>query len=146
MQQTAARPGARIPPGPRAIGLVAMVAMVVVAMVVVVIGTLVHAFPSSPSASVRDVPREDHGGTASPPSGPVTEADGVLPRDVTVFDDQYPGIANLDPDLLRALRAAANEAAHGGIELVVNSGWRSVAYQDALRREALSEYGSEAGA
>jgi LAS superfamily LD-carboxypeptidase LdcB len=60
-----------------------------------------------------------------------------------VFDDQYPGIARLDADLLRALRLAGREAADDGIELDVNSGWRSARYQDQLLRAAVSEYGSE---
>jgi LAS superfamily LD-carboxypeptidase LdcB len=73
----------------------------------------------------------------------VTEADGVLPDGVTVLDQEYPGVANLDPDLLRALRDAAADAADVGIELRVTSGWRSPAYQDELLREAVSTYGSE---
>jgi zinc D-Ala-D-Ala carboxypeptidase len=62
---------------------------------------------------------------------------------VTVFDDLYPGVANLDPDLLQALREAATDAADDGVEFYVNSGWRSPEYQDRLLREAISKYGSE---
>ena len=62
---------------------------------------------------------------------------------MTVFDDEYPGIANLDPDLLQAMREAATNAADDGIEFSVNSGWRSEEYQDQLLREAVSKYGSE---
>lgn len=72
-----------------------------------------------------------------------TEADGALPRGVTVFDDEYPGVANLDPDLLKALRAAATNAASDGVEFHVNSGWRSREYQNQLLREAIAKYGSE---
>jgi hypothetical protein len=72
----------------------------------------------------------------------VTEEDGAFPGAVTVFDDGQPAIANLDPDLLRALRSAAQAAADDGIELLVTSGWRSAAYQDALLEEARAEYGS----
>jgi D-alanyl-D-alanine carboxypeptidase len=61
---------------------------------------------------------------------------------VTVFDEGYPGIANLDPDLLQALRRAATAAAEDGIELFVDSGWRSPEYQNRLLREAVSKYGS----
>jgi LAS superfamily LD-carboxypeptidase LdcB len=61
----------------------------------------------------------------------------------TVFDDRYPGVANLDPGLLRALRAAATDAAADGVELHVNSGWRSREHQRRLRREAVAKYGSE---
>jgi D-alanyl-D-alanine carboxypeptidase len=74
--------------------------------------------------------------------GAVTEADGALPEGVTVFDDGYPGVANLDPDLLRALREAATDAADEGIEFSVNSGWRTPAYQNQLLRGAVSKYGS----
>ena len=62
---------------------------------------------------------------------------------MTVFDDEYPGIANLDPDLLQALREAATDAADDGIKFSVNSGWRSPEYQNQLLREAVSKYGSE---
>lgn len=66
----------------------------------------------------------------------------ALPGAVTVFDDQCPAVANLDPDLLRALREAAADAADDGIELLVNSGWRSPEYQNQLLREAVAKYGS----
>jgi hypothetical protein len=49
---------------------------------------------------------------------------------VTVFDDQYPGVANLDPGLLQALREAATDAADDGVKFYVNSGWRSPEYAD----------------
>lgn len=70
-------------------------------------------------------------------------ADGVLPDGTTVFDDKVPGVANLDPALLAELRRAAKDAAHDGVTVVVNSGWRSRAYQELLFREAVAEYGSE---
>jgi LAS superfamily LD-carboxypeptidase LdcB len=57
-----------------------------------------------------------------------------------VFEDEIPGVANLDPDLLGALRQAATAGAGDGVELFVDSGWRSAAYQDQLLREAVSEY------
>jgi zinc D-Ala-D-Ala carboxypeptidase len=62
---------------------------------------------------------------------------------VTVFDDAYPGVANLDPDLLQALREAATDAAADGVTFSVTSGWRSPEYQNQLLREAVSVYGSE---
>jgi hypothetical protein len=52
-------------------------------------------------------------------------------------------VARLDPALLRALRRAANDAARDGVEFVVDSGWRSPAYQQRLLDEAVSSYGSE---
>jgi zinc D-Ala-D-Ala carboxypeptidase len=62
---------------------------------------------------------------------------------VTVFDDHFPAVANLDPDLLGALRHAATDAADDRVEIFVNSGWRSPAYQEQLLHEAVSKYGSE---
>jgi hypothetical protein len=55
-------------------------------------------------------------------------------------------VANLDPGLLRALSAAAKDAAKDGIEIVVNSGWRSREYQEQLFRDAVAKYGSEKAA
>ena len=62
---------------------------------------------------------------------------------MTVFDDEVPAVAKLDPDLLVALRLAATEAARNRVEFSVNSGWRSPAFQNQLLREAIAEYGSE---
>ncbi|GAA4984607.1 M15 family metallopeptidase [Actinopolymorpha pittospori] len=76
-------------------------------------------------------------------SGTPTKEDGAVPDGVTVFDEEYPGVANLDPDLLRALRQAASDAAGDGVGFFVNSGWRSPDYQDQLLREAVLRYGSE---
>jgi zinc D-Ala-D-Ala carboxypeptidase len=85
-------------------------------------------------------------GTVPPPrehSGGLGEADGAVPDGTTVFDDEVPGVANLDPDLLAALRRAATDAAGDGVEFLVDSGWRSSAYQEQLLQEAVSKYGSE---
>ncbi|HST16243.1 MAG TPA: M15 family metallopeptidase [Gaiellaceae bacterium] len=71
------------------------------------------------------------------------EADGAVRAGTTVFDDGVPGVANLDPVLLGALRRAAADAARQGVAFVVDSGWRSPAYQEHLFHEAVSEYGSE---
>ncbi|MFC9894240.1 M15 family metallopeptidase [Nocardia sp. NPDC127579] len=68
--------------------------------------------------------------------------DGGLPRDATVFDGRYPGVANLAPDLLHALRRAATAAAADGVTFYVNSGWRSPDYQSLLLRQAVAKYGS----
>jgi zinc D-Ala-D-Ala carboxypeptidase len=75
--------------------------------------------------------------------GALGEADGVVPDGVTVFDDEYPAVANLDPALLGALRQAATDAADDGVKLYVTSGWRSREYQNQLLREAVAQYGSE---
>jgi zinc D-Ala-D-Ala carboxypeptidase len=108
-----------------------------------IIGTLVYQSASSSAPSFSDVLRGDHGGATTEDDGAITEDDGALPDGVTILDDEYPGVANLDPDLLQALREAATDAADDGIEFHVNSGWRSPDYQNQLLREAVSEYGSE---
>ena len=77
------------------------------------------------------------------PATPPGEADGIVPDGVTVFDDEFPAVANLNPDLLVALRRAATDAMDDGVKFYVNSGWRSPEYQDQLLREAISKYGSE---
>ena len=79
-------------------------------------------------------------------SSSLGEAGGAVPDGTTVFDDHVPGVAKVDPALLRALRRAATDASADGVGLVVNSGWRSPAYEDRLRREAIARYGSEAEA
>jgi D-alanyl-D-alanine carboxypeptidase len=127
-QTAAARTRSRRTLRPYAVGLVVVTAAI--------IGTLVYRSASSSAPSFSGVLRGDHGGTT-------TEADGALPDGVTVFDDQYLGVANLDPDLLQALREAATNAVDDGIEFYVNSGWRSPEYQEQLLDEAVSKYGSE---
>ena len=119
---------ARRPLRPTAVGLVVVA--------VAIIGTLVYQSAAPAAPSLSRVLRGDHGATT-------TVADGALPEGVTVFDDEFPGVANLDPDLLQALREAATDAADDGIEFYVNSGWRSPEYQNQLLREAVSKYGSE---
>jgi D-alanyl-D-alanine carboxypeptidase len=106
------------------------------AVIAAIIGAPAYQSVSSSAPSFSEVRRGDHGSTT-------TADDGALPDGVTVFDGEYPGIGNLDPDLLQALREAATDAADDGIELQVNSGWRSPEYQEQLLREAVSEYGSE---
>jgi len=74
----------------------------------------------------------------------LTESDGVIREEgaVSVFDE-VPAVTNLDPDLLSAVRSAATAAEHDGVHVHVNSGWRSAAYQQVLRQDAVVEYGSE---
>jgi len=120
---------------PYAVGLVVVTAAI--------IGTLAYQSASSSAPSFSEVPRGNHGAATTEADGAVTEADGALPDGVTVFDDQYPGVANLHPELLPALREAATDAANDGIEFYLQSGWRSPEYQNQLLREAVSRYGSE---
>jgi D-alanyl-D-alanine carboxypeptidase len=96
--------------------------------------------PAAPSRSLAPgqpdrLPRDRQGGLG--------EADGIVPEGATVFDDEYPAVAKLDAELLRALRRAGADAAREGIMFYVDSGWRSAIYQERLRRAAIAKYGSE---
>jgi zinc D-Ala-D-Ala carboxypeptidase len=123
----------------RALRLTSLGLVVVTAAI---IGTLAYQSASASAPSFSEITRGDHHSATTEANGAVTEDDGALPDGVTVFGDQYPGFANLDPDLLQALREAATDAADDGIEIYVNSGWRSPEYQNQLLREAVSKYGS----
>src|SRR5919107_866655 len=104
--------------------------------------------PSSATSSIAAEPRahRPHDSLHGDRHGPLGEADGVVPDGTTVFDDEIPAVANLDPALLGALRQAATDAAGDGVEFFVDSGWRSPGYQEQLLREAVSKYGSEEAA
>jgi zinc D-Ala-D-Ala carboxypeptidase len=115
-----------------------LVAGLLVAMVAIAaaLGYQLLASSSSTAASPLDVLRGEHRGLLG-------HAESAVPDGATVFDDEFPGVANLDPDLLDALRQAATDAGDDGVEFLVDSGWRSAEYQNQLFREAVSEYGSE---
>jgi zinc D-Ala-D-Ala carboxypeptidase len=105
--------------------------------VVAIAVALVHQLPASSSSTAAPVgvPRSVH-----PPSR--GEA-GAVPDGAMVFDNELPAVANLDPALLAALGRAATDAAGDGIELHIDSGWRSPEYQAHLLEQAISKYGSE---
>jgi zinc D-Ala-D-Ala carboxypeptidase len=124
--------------------------VVVIAAIAAALGYQLLASWSSTAASPIDVLRSEHRGLRSEHRGlrsehrgALGEADGAVPDGATVFDDEIPGVASLDPDLLGALRQAATDAADDGVEFFVDSGWRSPEYQEQLLHEAVSEYGSE---
>jgi hypothetical protein len=116
------------------------------ATIAAVLGYQLLASSSSTPASLIDALRSEHRGLPSEQRDALGEAGGAVPDGTTVFDDEVPGVANLDPALLGALRRAATDASGEGVKFVVNSGWRSPAYEDQLRREAIAKYGSEAEA
>jgi D-alanyl-D-alanine carboxypeptidase len=102
-----------------------------------------QARPATPTSElVRAHPDHDGGGSASVQAG----GGGALPDGASPFDLDLAGIAHLDPDLLAALQEASRDAADDGVEVVVNSGWRSAAYQQRLLDEAVATYGSRAEA
>jgi D-alanyl-D-alanine carboxypeptidase len=125
--------------------------LIVIAAIAAALGDQWPVSSPSPASSPSTAPSPS---TADPPidrrrrepSGPLGEADGAVPDGTTVFDNQVPGVANLDPALLRALRRAATDAADNGVRFNVDSGWRSPEYQERLLRDAIAKYGSEAQA
>ena len=127
----------------RVAGLLAVLGAIAAAL-----GGQVPASSPSTASSPTDVPRSEHRGALGAPGalgerGALGEPDGAIPDGTRVFDDEIPGVANLDPALLGALRQAATDAADDGVEFFVDSGWRSPEYQEQLLHEAVLKYGSE---
>ena len=75
----------------------------------------------------RNVPGEPPGRLQSRALG---VADGEVADGTTVLAD-VPAVTKLDSALLAALRLAAADASAMGVELDVNSGWRSYGYQES---------------
>lgn len=130
----------------------------IVLVCLAILGVAIAAFvvqrppvASAPSSSPAEV-GQSTGTQAAPdepagivPDGVVDEADGFIPDGaaVAVFDDEVPAVGRLDPDLLDALHRTATDAAADGVELRVNSGWRSPEYQQQMLQDAVVEYGSQ---
>lgn len=153
--------GDRFPTQPLAVGSArsaarrtgSMTAIFMAVVVAVVTGALGYQAVASwsPSAAPQadDAPRDPpprSEGRRGDRNGALGEADGAVPDGLSVFEDDVPAVAELDPDLLDALRRAATDAADDRVEFVVNSGWRSREYQEHLLDEAIEEYGSKAEA
>ena len=113
-----------------------------VVVLLLVLGAIVALGHQWPAASSSTALSPGHG-LRPEHRGPLGAADGAVPDGTTAFDDELPGVARLDADLLGALRRAAADAAGDGVQFHVDSGWRSPAYQKRLLREAISKYGSQ---
>ena len=134
------------------VAAVAAVAAGVVALSPVDLGHEVHTVPRPGAASQTSlappraamVPAADDGQAGRDPRSVPTSVpgEGSVGPGGAVFDDSSATVANLDPALLDALRTAATAALHDGVELHVNSGWRSAAEQERLLEQAVAEYGS----
>ena len=114
------------------------------------LGASSHTAPRTPIVRTQD-PRP----AIAPPDGEKLgrlsgrgpdAGDGVLPGAVSVYSDAYAGITHLNPQMLAALRRAADEANRYGIAIDIDSGWRSRAYQQQLFDQAVASYGSQAAA
>ena len=131
---------------------VAAVAAGVVALSPVELRDEVHTVPRPGVASQTSltppraamVPAADDGQAGRDPRSVPTSVpgEGSVGPGGAVFDDSSATVANLDPALLDALRTAATAALDDGVELHVNSGWRSAAEQERLLEQAVAEYGS----
>jgi hypothetical protein len=69
---------------------------------------------------------------------------GWIPDGQTLspFDTSNPAVTQLDPALLQAVQDAAEAARQQGIDLRINSGWRSTGFQQRLFDDAVRSYGS----
>ncbi|MEV8374392.1 M15 family metallopeptidase [Kribbella sp. NPDC056861] len=122
--------------------LTALVSLAVVAAVI--------SFGLAACSSVDDRPAADSsasagdsttGGKRQKGGAPGAE-DGVLPDNASPFDTSLPGVAKLNPKLLKAIQDAAKAAEDDGIKLHLTTGWRSKAYQQELMKKAIAKYGS----
>jgi hypothetical protein len=142
-----ARTPARRVPRSLVAGPLAVIAAIVAALGYQSLASSSSTAASRPLGVLRSAsPTQNASRPIRPPRRPLVEADGAVPAGTTVFDYAVPGVAKLDPALHLALRQAATEAADDGVELLVDSGWRSRAYQERLLQEAVSKYGSYAEA
>jgi hypothetical protein len=148
--------GKRARPTPRRIRIRRIRAAGLLAVVAAIAAALGHQLLASSSSTASSIvsssstatppigdPRSQNRPLRSEHRGALGDVDGVVSDDTSVFDDEVSGVANLDPALLAALRRAATDAAHDGVEFFVDSGWRSPEYQEHLLQQAILRYGSE---
>ncbi|KAA2265231.1 M15 family metallopeptidase [Solihabitans fulvus] len=97
--------------------------------------------PVAGRASVIGVPTPGSASTSGTASAPETE-DGSIPENSSISpnDSANAAIRKLDPDLLAAVRKAADAAKAAGVEVRVTSGWRSKEYQQRLLDQAVAKY------
>jgi len=127
----------------RAVGLLVVIAAIATSVGSKVLTSSSSTVSSSSTATPpAGVPHSEQRGLRSQHRGALGEADGAVPDGTTVFDDSIPGVADLDPVLLGALRRAATDAAVEGVQFFVESGWRSPEYQERLLQQAVRKYGS----
>jgi hypothetical protein len=113
------------------------------------------ALSGGPSAAAEPAPDGTLVGTSAdgtPPTGaPFTVGEaatdsfgGYLPDGgvLTAFDVANPVIGRLDPALLAAVQEATRAAAAEGIDMRINSGWRSRGFQERLFTDGVRTYGS----
>ncbi|WP_220347266.1 M15 family metallopeptidase [Microbacterium bovistercoris] len=125
---------------PRAsFALAAALGLALLGIVVVATGVIVQVSGAAPDAGMP-------GGDPAPPAVATSAEPEIVDGPASPFDDGNPTVTKLDAGLLGALREAATAARRDGIEMVVNSGWRTPERQEQLLVEAISTYGSREAA
>lgn len=131
-------------PGPgRVVAAILLVTLVAIGAALTSARLTTTTVTSTTASSSSSSSSSSTGAHRREPPRALGAADGAVPDGTTAFADDVPGVANLDPALLAALRRATEDAADDGVTLRVNSGWRSPAYQEQLLRDAVAEHGSE---
>jgi D-alanyl-D-alanine carboxypeptidase len=107
----------------------------------VAVGCACGVLFGSAAAHADPDPRDDD--TLVGPSATDTFG-GYLPDETTVtaFDVENPIVGRLDPAVLSAVQQATRAAAADGVEVKVNSGWRSIGFQQRLFEDGVRTYGS----
>jgi D-alanyl-D-alanine carboxypeptidase len=142
-----AQPGPLASRSARLMAVIAVVSFGAALVSVIAFAPTEAGSSSAPSAIIAELPESASPdlpvrGSGDDRGSGLGVAGGEVPAGVTVFDDAYPAVANLDPSLLGALRDAANAARGNGVRFFVTSGWRSREYQARLFDEAVATYGS----
>ena len=125
--------------------LTALIAVTLVAAVIS-FGLAACSSLDSSGSPVIDDNSATHQPTGTPKKkkgGAPGAEDGVLPDNASPFDTSLPGVAKLNPQLLKAIQDAATAAEKSGIKLYLTTGWRSKEYQEQLLKDAIAKYGSE---
>ncbi|WP_343831866.1 M15 family metallopeptidase [Glutamicibacter creatinolyticus] len=118
--------------------LLALLTTLWVLALALTLGTRSDWSPSSMAATVTSVVQ----GGQEPRAGSLGVAGGDVPSGTTL-KSQVPAVHYLSPDLREAMNEAADDAAKDDIKFIVNSGWRSEAFQQQLLDEAVDRYGSK---
>lgn len=115
------------------------VVMAVVTTLAIALVAVILTVQQSLSTASAAAPAHDSAASVTS----ATTADGLIGDgvQVTLFDD-VPAVTGLDDRLREALQSAARAAASEGVQLRLNSGWRSPDYQRQLLQEAVAKYGS----
>lgn len=139
----------------RAILLGFSITMIVACAALLVHQVLTRSTPSSePASQAQQHPKPGGGSLTPPPATDPSISTRVRPsatsHPLSPQKFSHPAVpvssTSLAPKLVQRLRAAQNAARQDGVEIVVTSGWRSLAKQQQLYQEEIAKYGSSAQA